>query len=44
MLKNVAGIPACWRMDRIAIVDTPGPSSKVSATVLPEPGAEVCTP
>jgi hypothetical protein len=44
MLKNVAGIPYRCRIDRIAGVVTPGPSSKVSATVLPAPGAVRCTP
>src|SRR5215207_1993279 len=38
-LKNVAGTPFCCRMDRIAAVVTPGPSSNVRATVLPTPGA-----
>ncbi len=38
MLKNVAGTPKDSRIARIAGVLGPGPSSKVSATVLPPPG------
>src|SRR5829696_3163062 len=38
-LKNVAATPYRCRMFRIAWVVTPGPSSKVRATVFPPPGA-----
>src|SRR5215472_7097791 len=44
MLKNVAGTPYCWRIERIALVVLPGPSSNVRATVLPDPGADELTP
>jgi hypothetical protein len=44
MLKNVAVIPAELRIDSILAVLLPGPSSKVSATVLPPPGAAEYTP
>src|SRR4051794_35135389 len=44
MLKNVAATPSSWRIGRISAVLVPGPSSKVRATVLPIPGAELFTP
>jgi hypothetical protein len=39
MLKNVAVTPAELKIERILEVLAPGPSSNVSATVLPLPGA-----
>ena len=44
MSKNVAATPLSRRIDRIASVLAPGPSSKVSATVFPAPGAKCWTP
>jgi hypothetical protein len=44
MVRNVAGTPYRCRIDRIAGVLTPGPSSKVRATVFPLPGALCRTP
>jgi len=44
MLKNVAGTPYSARIDKMLAVLAPGPSSKVSATVLPLPGAALCAP
>src|SRR4051794_2510807 len=38
-LKNVAATPYCCRIESSALVVVPGPSSKVRATVFPEPGA-----
>src|SRR5512146_1252898 len=43
-LKNVAGTPYLARIDKMLAVLAPGPSSKVSATVLPLPGADLCAP
>jgi hypothetical protein len=44
MLRNVAVTPAELKIERILAVVAPGPSSNVSATVLPLPGAEEFTP
>ena len=44
MLKNVAGMPYRARIDKMLAVLAPGPSSKVSATVLPLPGAALLAP
>src|SRR3954454_22291876 len=44
MSKKVAGTRLAVRICRIASVLAPGPSSKVSATVLPAPGALRWTP
>src|SRR3954462_7576083 len=44
MSKKVAGTRLAVRIWRIAPVLAPGPSSKVSATVLPAPGALRWTP
>src|SRR4051812_18740507 len=44
MLKKVPATPASSSTRIIAAVSGPGPSSKVRATVLPVPGAELRTP
>jgi hypothetical protein len=44
MLKKVAVTPAELKIERIREVLAPGPSSNVSATVLPLPGAYEFTP
>ena len=44
MLKNVAGTPYDARIGKMLGVLAPGPSSKVSATVLPPPGAALLAP
>ncbi len=44
MLKNVAGTRYLARIAMMAAVLVPGPSSKVSATVLAAPGASERAP